>query len=67
MGARSALVQRDEDVVDTDGACCNTVCGGLCVGCAVSGSVGIRTNIPNGTDPANECAGNCNGAGACTP
>lgn len=49
-----------------DGVCCNTVCNGTCVGCAVSGSVGVCTNIPAGTDPANECAGVCNGNGACT-
>jgi hypothetical protein len=50
-----------------DGVCCNTVCSGSCVGCAVVGSIGICTNIPAGTDPANECPGNCNGAGACGP
>ncbi len=51
-----------------DGVCCNTTCGGLCQACNVAGSVGTCTNVPNGQDPAFECAGGqvCNGAGACT-
>ena len=50
----------------TDGVCCNSVCGGLCQACNLTGSVGTCANIPLGNDPANECAGNCNGAGGCT-
>jgi hypothetical protein len=35
--------------------------------CNLAGSVGTCTNIPNGQDPANECAGatTCNGSAAC--
>jgi hypothetical protein len=51
-----------------DGRCCNTACGGSCQACNVTGSVGTCTNVPAGTDPANECAGatTCNGAGLCS-
>ena len=45
--------------------CCNEYCGGTCRSCGLSGSVGSCSPIPAGTDPANECAGTCNGAGAC--
>jgi hypothetical protein len=50
-----------------DGVCCNTSCNSVCKRCNLAGSVGTCTNIPAGTDPDNECTGNCNGAGACTP
>ncbi|MBK8256421.1 MAG: hypothetical protein IPK82_27600 [Polyangiaceae bacterium] len=51
-----------------DGFCCNTSCGGACRACSNAKSGG-----PNGTctlfganlDPDNECATECNGAGAC--
>ncbi len=50
-----------------DGFCCNTACSGTCLACNVAGLAGTCSNVPNATDPANECAGvtNCNGAGAC--
>jgi hypothetical protein len=51
-----------------DGVCCDMACGGLCKACNVAGSVGTCSNVPTGTDPANECADptpNCNGMGAC--
>lgn len=50
-----------------DGVCCSTSCTGTCKRCNVAGSIGTCTNIPAGTDPDNECTGNCNGAGACGP
>lgn len=50
-----------------DGVCCNTACNSICQRCNIAGSIGTCTNIPAGTDPDNECAGNCNGAGACGP
>lgn len=50
-----------------DGVCCNTACNSVCQRCNIAGSLGTCTNIPAGTDPDNECAGNCNGAGACGP
>ena len=51
-----------------DGVCCNVACAGTCTACNVAGNIGTCTNVPAGTDPANECAGatpNCNGNGAC--
>ena len=39
-----------------DGYCCNTACSGACQACNIFGSAGICTNVPDGTDPANECA-----------
>jgi hypothetical protein len=50
-----------------DGVCCNSACGGVCKACNLPGNPGICSNIPNGQDPANECAGSvsCNGTGAC--
>jgi hypothetical protein len=51
----------------TDGVCCDTACSGLCKACNVAGMAGTCSNIPAGTDPANECAGaaTCNGMGVC--
>ncbi len=48
-----------------DGVCCNTACNSVCQRCNIAGSVGTCTSIPAGTDPDNECTGNCNGAGGC--
>jgi len=57
------------------GVCCGTACGGTCQSCAMTGTVGTCTNVPNGQDPLNQCAdlgapacstdGSCNGSGAC--
>ncbi len=50
-----------------DTVCCATTCTGACKSCNLGANAGTCTNIPAGTDPANECAGalNCSGAGAC--
>lgn len=40
-----------------DGVCCNNACTGSCRSCALQGSVGTCTNVPNGSDPENECPG----------
>ncbi len=50
-----------------DGVCCSTSCTSTCKRCNIAGSLGTCSNIPAGTDPDNECTGNCNGAGACGP
>ncbi|MDI3291309.1 MopE-related protein [Polyangium sp. 15x6] len=48
-----------------DGVCCNTACSGTCEACNVMAAQGTCTSVPADTDPANECAADCNGAGAC--
>lgn len=40
-----------------DGVCCDTACAGTCQACNVIGHGGICTDVPYGSDPANECAG----------
>lgn len=57
------------------GVCCASSCTGTCRSCALTGSVGTCTNVPNGQDPLSQCTdqgaascgtdGSCNGAGAC--
>jgi hypothetical protein len=51
-----------------DGVCCNGNCANQCQACNLAGNLGTCSNIPNGADPANECAGasTCNGSGSCT-
>ncbi len=43
-----------------DGFCCNSRCDGECRSCAVAGSEGVCSYVPNGQDPDDEC-----GSGAC--
>jgi hypothetical protein len=54
-----------------DGVCCDTACASLCQACSAakksSGTDGSCGNIAVGTDPDSECAGTCDGAGACQP
>ena len=45
-----------------DGVCCDSACGSLCQECSPSGTCDC---LPDGTDPANECKLDCNGACAC--
>jgi hypothetical protein len=48
----------------SDGVCCDSACG-TCAVCNRAGAVGTCTYIAAATDPASECAGECDGAGAC--
>ncbi len=54
-----------------DNVCCASDCAGLCESCALPGNLGRCTPIADGSDPADECAGDgpcdgsCDGAGAC--
>jgi hypothetical protein len=55
--------------------CCGTTCTGTCRSCAVPGSEGTCTNVPERQDPLNQCNdsgpascgtdGACDGLGAC--
>jgi hypothetical protein len=49
-----------------DSVCCNSLCSGSCQACNLTGTVGMCTNIPKGTDDS-ACSGTntCNGMGAC--
>jgi hypothetical protein len=59
------------------GVCCNDACSATCKSCNIAGSVGMCTNVANGTapTPATQCTdmgaascgtdGKCNGGGAC--
>jgi hypothetical protein len=50
------------------GVCCNTACGGTCMGCAVAPAVGTCTNLPaSAPDVVHGCSVTqaCNGSGAC--
>ncbi len=66
-GAACATASECASNFCVDGVCCNTACGALCQACNLAGSLGTCTNIPNGQDPANECAANkvCTGNGTC--
>jgi hypothetical protein len=46
-----------------DGVCCDAACDGVCVSCDLV--AGACTPLPDGTDPDDECATECNGAGEC--
>ncbi len=46
-----------------DGYCCDSMCTGTCEACNVAGALGVCTAIPDGQDPANECAGGDAGGG----
>jgi hypothetical protein len=49
------------------GVCCTTACTDNCHSCALTGSEGTCTDVPNGQDPGNDCTGAevCDGAGMC--
>lgn len=57
------------------GVCCTSACAGTCMSCAVAGSTGSCTAVPDGMDPLGQCndqgkasCGNdgfCDGTGKC--
>jgi len=51
-----------------DGVCCDALCNGNCESCLASstgGVDGVCSPVTAGTDPDNECPGNCDGSGNC--
>ncbi len=51
-----------------DGVCCNSACGAACQACTAAKTGGVNGtcgNVTVNTDPDNECATECNGAGQC--
>ncbi|MBW2736276.1 MAG: hypothetical protein JRH20_28140, partial [Deltaproteobacteria bacterium] len=72
IGEICAEAQDCESGFCADGVCCNGACEGSCRGCALEGQVGLCGNVPLDEDPnddcagsSTECAGSCDGAGAC--
>ncbi|MDI1483685.1 MopE-related protein [Polyangium sp. y55x31] len=65
-GQSCALASQCQSGNCVDGVCCNDACGGTCLACNVSGSLGTCTTIATNQDPANECPnGSCDGLGQC--
>jgi MYXO-CTERM domain-containing protein len=48
-----------------DGVCCDALCEGTCSSCNLRGSEGACTAIPEGEDPDDECAMECDGERMC--
>jgi len=68
QGAACTLNAECQSGACVDGFCCNNACGALCQACsnAKTGAAnGTCSNVTVNTDPDNECATECNGAGAC--
>jgi hypothetical protein len=67
-GTACTLASQCQSAFCVDGYCCNSACSTTCVACSNAksgGANGTCTNIPNNSDPDNECAAACNGSGAC--
>ena len=75
LGVACSLGSECGSNVCAQGVCCDVPCAGTCTSCALSGSAGTCTNVPDGEDPLDQCLpdatstckhdGSCNGAGAC--
>ncbi len=66
-GAPCTSADACQSALCIDDFCCSVACDGFCQSCAVSGNEGSCSNIPEGTDPDDECSGGdlCNGVGLC--
>jgi len=72
LGDECQLAEECKSGFCANGVCCNGACEGTCRSCVVDGKEGVCTNSPLNTDAdgdcaksSTECAGNCDGAGAC--
>ncbi len=75
IGASCATADDCNSNLCQQGICCQTLCSGTCMSCAVPQSEGVCTPVPAGTDPLGQCAdsgrttcgtdGLCDGKGGC--
>jgi hypothetical protein len=76
LGAKCAEASECASGFCIEGVCCDRDCRSLCKSCAVTGAVGICTNVPGGAaDPRGGCTptaqttcgndGTCDGRGSC--
>jgi len=75
LGTSCLLATECESGFCADGVCCNNACTGVCMACALQGSLGTCMPAYLGSDPRNECDdmgatscgtnGACDGTGAC--
>ncbi|HET6149456.1 MAG TPA: cellulose binding domain-containing protein [Polyangia bacterium] len=75
LGATCMLAGECGSNLCEQGVCCDVPCSGTCKSCALAGSAGKCSNVPDGQDPLGQCPvddpstckrdGTCNGAGAC--
>jgi hypothetical protein len=56
-GASCSNASECQSTFCAQGVCCDTACAGACTSCALTGSLGTCTNVPNNApDPADLCA-----------
>ncbi len=64
IGASCSASNECQSTFCAQGVCCNAACAGACTSCALPGSLGTCTNVPNdASDPAGLCADQ--GAASC--
>jgi hypothetical protein len=67
VGDRCSAPMGCDNGICIDGFCCDTECEGTCESCGLERLEGTCTPFDEGTDPDDECATECDGAGMCLP